>query len=512
MSIHSGTDGGGFNLWNDWSMKGAKYDGYETLRIKWGSFGGGSITISTLHHFARENNWIDENMEIGKAAAHAIFKSEQMKIAEIISTTFDKIEAKPMSNIFPKKGLLKEISDYILETSQYEQPELAIGAAISLVASVAGRKYTTITGASTCLYVMGVADTSMGKGHAVGILKKILFKLNMHDIISGEPASGSAMYSALHESPNRFYLLDEIGDFFGRIMSPKASQHEREIKAELLKFYSEGQEGGIIKGKDRADRKLHKPLIVHSPNVVIYGATTGETFYSALSGGQIRDGFLSRITLIDAGDRKPIAKKRVFKEVPEFIISKLSIIRDYKKVGNLVGAVPPELDIPDFHFVEMSDEIIDTILDFTRYIDEIRIKSKSVELYGRTSETAVRLAMIYAISLDPINPILDDEAFDWGKEFALWCTNTIINQARNNVSDSLYDKTVKDILGHIKKAGRNGITKTTLSSKAAKYTRKERNDAIDDLIERMIIKDESVIPITGKGAPQHTYYYIGGDL
>jgi predicted P-loop ATPase len=39
MAIHHETDGAGFDLWHDWSAKGANYGGYEECKYKWESFG-----------------------------------------------------------------------------------------------------------------------------------------------------------------------------------------------------------------------------------------------------------------------------------------------------------------------------------------------------------------------------------------------------------------------------------------------------------------------------------------
>lgn len=516
MALHyADPSADGFKVWDWWSGLSPKYDS-QSVRREWNNFSRRGhmtslpITIDSVRSWARDSGWVDKWLEHGKQQGENILeshlKSQQMKIAEKLMENSKPIELNSPVNIFPKRGLIKEIADFIIETSQYEQPELAIGAAIALVGAVAGRKYTTYTGASTCLYIMGVADTSAGKGHAIRVLNRILFKIGMQDIVSGEPASGSAMYSALRESPNKFYLLDEVGDFFGRIMSAKASGHEKEIKSELLKFFSEASEGGMIKGKDKANRELNKTIAIHSPSVMIYGATTGETFYKSLNGGQIRDGLLSRITLIDSGDNKPLAKKRITKEIPKYIIDKLNIIKSFG-VGNLAGVVPVEIDIPKFYDVKIDDDVDNDILDFTHHVDRLRnIAGAPAELYGRTSEVAVRLALIYAISVDAINPIIDSEAWEWGREVSLWCTNTIITQSRDYVSDGEYDAKLKMVLNVIRKKGKDGIPLGKMGV-STKLPPKERSEIVKDLEERGDIV--SILDLGTGGRPKTVLYYTG---
>ncbi len=56
MAVHHATGGSqaGFNLVNDWSSRGKKYDGERALWKKWGSFRSSGITRATLAKIARD--------------------------------------------------------------------------------------------------------------------------------------------------------------------------------------------------------------------------------------------------------------------------------------------------------------------------------------------------------------------------------------------------------------------------------------------------------------------------
>lgn len=58
MALHHETQGSGFELWNDWSSRGAKYPGEESLQRRWDSFGqatGRVVTARSLIKLAQEN-------------------------------------------------------------------------------------------------------------------------------------------------------------------------------------------------------------------------------------------------------------------------------------------------------------------------------------------------------------------------------------------------------------------------------------------------------------------------
>lgn len=59
MAIHHATSGSGFEIWDEWSAKGAKYPGSKNLSKRWDSFGKSDrpVTLGTLAHYAEMNGW-----------------------------------------------------------------------------------------------------------------------------------------------------------------------------------------------------------------------------------------------------------------------------------------------------------------------------------------------------------------------------------------------------------------------------------------------------------------------
>lgn len=61
MAVHHATGGLGFDVWDGWSSKGAKYVSAENLEKHWHSFGKSAnpVTLGTLVHHAKEGGWVE---------------------------------------------------------------------------------------------------------------------------------------------------------------------------------------------------------------------------------------------------------------------------------------------------------------------------------------------------------------------------------------------------------------------------------------------------------------------
>lgn len=501
MALHyTDPSADGFNMWDWWSGLSQKYDA-QSVRREWNNFSRRGhmtsvpITVDSIYMWAKEAGWIDKWVDHGKQLADHLLKSMQIRQAEkIANADGKKIPVTMPDSVFPKRGLLKDIAEYILETSLYPRQGLALASAVATVGFLASRKYTA-SNLSSAVYIMAVENTTAGKGYPMEVLESIIIKTGAKNGLGGTLASGSAIESALSENASRIYSIDEIGDFLNRITSEKASSHEAEIKTNFLTLYSKSCPNKFFMGKERANRKDFKPIMIESPSVCLYGTTTGQSFYSSFTSKQVNDGLLGRFLLIDQNDNNPRANNSHSNDkIPDHIIEKAKNIYNFKKEGNLIGVVPTENEEVTWVNVKISTEINDKVSAFRDKIDEIRMSTNNV-LMGRTTENALRLSIIYAVSIDPYNPIIDDEAWEWASEFSLWCANTITEKTKENISDSQYEKDLKSLLMIIKKAGKDGITLSDLSRKKT-LTSQVKKDILNELNLRGNITTER-IPTVG---------------
>lgn len=123
MALHHETRGEGFDIWNDWSERGAKYPGRDILRQRWDSFGryeGAAVTGRTLVRLA-----LDAGVGIGPSApasadefdvvdtvaeeakAEAAEAARPLKYAFTPASEFASVEGLPwlVDDILPQHGL-----------------------------------------------------------------------------------------------------------------------------------------------------------------------------------------------------------------------------------------------------------------------------------------------------------------------------------------------------------------------------------------------------------------------
>ena len=71
-------------------------------------------------------------------------------------------------------GLVGRITDWITDTGPREQRGLALGAALTLVGTAAGRKFSGPTLSGTHLYILALAPTGAGKDAALKGIPRVL--------------------------------------------------------------------------------------------------------------------------------------------------------------------------------------------------------------------------------------------------------------------------------------------------------------------------------------------------
>ncbi|EFM61794.1 Bacterial extracellular solute-binding protein, family 1 [Brucella sp. NF 2653] len=231
-------------------------------------------------------------------------------------------------------GLVGDIARWIVETSRRPQPELAIGAALAIVGTVAGRQFAGPTRSGTHLYVLGLAPTGKGKDHPLQQISRIMSAASLgHHIGPSEFISMPAVVNFLTRKPLSICPMDEFGGFMKRINSRRASGFESSISKVLRTMWSSSFAPYLT------PEWASKPSeTIHSPFITIFGASTPEQFYSAMEGASLEDGTLNRFLLMSGrasvSERDPLQDAAV---VPTDIIDRLR--RIYFRSGELASAI-----------------------------------------------------------------------------------------------------------------------------------------------------------------------------
>ncbi|MEM1378023.1 MAG: PriCT-2 domain-containing protein, partial [Pseudomonadota bacterium] len=314
-ALHAATGGSdaGLNIADEWSATGGDaYKGRKDVERKWRSFKtGGGITRGTLAKLAagygadlsaiaikhmpempKEDmpdysqfgvaNWGNQKGDSQTGDNEARAKAAPANPGDPIDEK-DLPEPPPVASPFELEipefpaGLVGDIARYIVSIGRRPQPAIAIGAALVLVGTAAGRLYRTPTGGGTNLYVLGLAPTAAGKDAPLGALSDLLTRAGRGDLIGpSEFISMPAVIDFVKGKPLSACPMDEFGDFMRRINGKRASGFERSVNKLIREMWS--KDFGTYTTPQWAAKKSEK---IHAPCLSIFGASTPVQFYDA---------------------------------------------------------------------------------------------------------------------------------------------------------------------------------------------------------------------------------------
>lgn len=431
-----------------------------------------------------------ELREHGSMVAARLLKTNEDAIARSLALDRRQIETAgpPPANFMPPHGLIRDIADYILSASHRPQPILATMAAIAVVAALAGRRYATETDLRTNVYMVGIAQSGYGKEAGRKAIKKILTQIpDGLAILGGEDIkSGAALVSALEEHPTKLYLLDEFGDKLQAMTNSRtAASHQREIVEKMKVFYSSA--GNVFTGADYADRKSRKQTVIYDPCLVLYGTTTPGAFYAALSSAEGTGGALARMMVVEIEARRPAAQRDInIEQPPATLINALKEMRALGLSGNLVDSTGA-VDTSRPTVVRMTNMVKDAWYALDDALEDKMVSDVAASVYNRVAENAAKLALIYAVAKDPHAPLIDEEAFTWARDIALWSANLIMEKINLHVADTEAERTAKEIEAAVIAGGAQGKTKSELNRVLTKIRPYEQQGYLSSLVDNGIL-------------------------
>lgn len=345
-------------------------------------------------------------------------------------------------------GLVGEITDWITDSARRPQRGLALGAALCLVGTAAGRKFAGPTRTGTHLYVLALARTSAGKDHPLAQISRILTASGMANALGpSQFMSMTAVMKRFSRDPLALCPMDEFGSFLKRINSRRASGHEQQITGALRSLW-----GASFQTVPPIEWATQTSPPIHSPAVSIYGASTPEEFYLAVEGGDILNGFLNRFltisTLVRPPEQDPTADPFV---VPEAISAGLRAIHGHG--GALLGATihNGEVTAPLVTVPWAGDDVRAAYVAMGRATES---RDADAAFLARTVEMAQRLAVVRAIGRAGADAALTLEDMEWGRDVALWSAERMMLDARDHIADTDHQGNANQVRRLIKARGR----------------------------------------------------------
>jgi hypothetical protein len=436
----------------------------------------------------------DEVTQICRSiAGYAIFTPEEEeliargdKYAKVLLDNLDrermealknpkKVITKPKSpDLFvPSSGILREVYDWIINTSRYPLPYLAMAASVSFVSILIGRKFATHTNMRPNMYIIGLAESGAGKDHARNCIANLMVACGLNNILGGSKiASGAGLVSAVEECPVKLYQIDEIGLMLQTLFDKNAGGHKKELAELMMELYTTNN----YTGTDYADRKTKKQSHIIHPFLSIYGTSTPSEFYKSLSSGSAASGFLNRMLFI-ADEKKEKHRDRFPNDPPWYLIE--SIKKFYESIhGDLDGALTGS-HIPIITRVKCPDDIADSWEELDDSLQSGKYDEIVKPIYTRVPASVMKLATIFSLSRGAMS--IQHEDYAMAREIVLWSTALIVDGMVHNVADNDTERKAKKLANIIRNAGQ--ISKSDIIHKTRWLQKWERDQILQDLLD-----------------------------
>jgi hypothetical protein len=524
MAIKGALGDEGQDLFASWSASSAKND-VATTTQSWHSFAPQRIGAGTLYKLALDRGWrpAPELQLNGAVVMNGHHPAREFLAALTTATPIDICEQEsapemPKATPLPVGwdqvgGVLAQMMQLMQATAKRPQPVLALGASLCAIGALMGRKYRTENNTRSNLYVVGIAESGAGKNHSRVVINELFRHANLLQYLGGNKiASGSGLLNAIQRQPAILMQLDEFGMFLSAAADRKRSpRYICEILDLMTELYTTS--GTTYFGIEYASNQLNNShRAIHQPCACVYGTTTPIHFWQALQSANMADGSLARFLILQSEDDFPDSNEHFGTITPDqSLIDLLRLIHEGggKLSGNLseVGAIDevaveprvvPMLPEARRRFTALDQELLQRLRDSRG--------SGYTSILARIEENATKLALIRAVSRDPVDPQIEEADAQWGIMFSRHCAELSIREASSRVSENTTESFHKRALHILHAAGPEGMSKSEFTRKTQYMDSRQRDGVLRTLMEAQLV--EAVVMIQSLGRPSQRFKVI----
>jgi len=265
----------------------------------------------------------------------------------------------------------------------------------------------------------------------------------------------------------------------------------------LLRFY--GESNSVYKMRNLSTRHGDKKVVnenpyIDQPHLVILGTAVPKFFYASLSERILTNGLVARCMVLDAGKRGR-GRKPSKEKIPDGIMRTIEIIGKYAPSGNLADISPDPMEIcateeADELLLQLNEKHDDRYWKAQDLQDEI-----SMAFWARSFEKVCKLAMLYAVSENPISPKITLSGVKWANDFVEFITNQMLSMVDAYAFENQFDEKCRKATRYIKEAG--GRLPHSILLKRMHESKDVFKQIMETLIENGTVASEYV-PTAGK--------------
>lgn len=308
-------------------------------------------------------------------------------------------------------GFAGKIAQYIYLTAPRPVKEVAIVAALGLLAGICGKAWS-IPQSGLNMYIILVAKSAIGKeamhsglASLVSACSKKMPTFNQF-VDFTEYASGPALMKAVAANPSFVNVSGEWGRRLKRLAEEHKDGPLATLRTQMTNLYQKSGPQSIAGGIGYSNKDNN----ISSVSGVAYsmiGETTPTTFYEALTPQMMEDGFLSRFLIIEYCGKRPAMNLST------------AVAPDPALEDGLVKLAFQAMNIVSqrtYQPVTRSEEVAAVINKFEIECDNNINKTDDEsqrQMWNRAALKALRVAGLLAVADNWVTPVIEMHHIEW---------------------------------------------------------------------------------------------------
>lgn len=467
-------------------------------------------TNALLFYASHMSSINGRNFEEGKEYLTPVFEGvttlEELK-ERASKKSIARVEQKSVlkSDSILADSAIKRIYETINANSHVYQPELALAAALSVMSTLGGKKFT-YQGLAPNLYLCGISESGSGKNASLDFTRNLFDEIDCQYLLgAGDYVSNASLVDSLPLRPVRLDIMDEVGGKLKTMNSGNTEYADKigDILAELFTSSNSYYMGRALAGQNGV------PTIrgaCDKPNVNILAATTPTGFREGVTKDSIAKGLMGRFLLFFGdpyNEAKRVPKKTELDSKTLDHLRKLAHFNFKNNVKNALQDKPSEICE-----LEATDEA-DTLLELKfKEFDQLRLSKMGkpeAPIAARLYQQMIKLVMCHAIAR-PFSevPVIDVVDVEFGYSIVKCYYNELAGIIRDFIFNSKEEKARYEVLKQIQAKG--FIRHHDLVRATPQFQKRIRDNILEDLKEAEYIGAE--VERDEKGGRQYAVYYI----
>ena len=380
-------------------------------------------------------------------------------------------------------GFVKALADYTYRTAQRPNRVTAFAGALAMLSYLAGRKFTDSRSTMPNLYLVALAGSGGGKNPPRAVNKKLGMALDSFGV-QDKFASGPGLEDALLACPTRLFQRDEFDTLLNELKD-KTSLSEG-IMEDILNLFSESHTCHAMRKKALTDRERealasgNRPnageRMIYYPSLTIFGTAIPGNFYGALTLRALTNGLLARTLVFEAGRHGRRGRGPFDQPFPDEVLQTAQMLYAREKE-------PDWQKKPHLQVVPDADDVAEAMERL--YEEEERLLTAcedakdeaGLAVWARAIEIAGKLALLYAISENPVMPKITARGVRWAWKFVQHSSRRMLAMVDAYVADDADDADAQNVKRFVGRHGRKGIARGEVSRHL--HLNKKRMDAAE---------------------------------